>query len=38
VKNRSKEEPLPVIQGKLLEKSAVFRDGWRAYNGLVLNG
>jgi transposase-like protein len=38
VKNCSKEELLPVIQGKILEKSVVYTDGWRAYDGLILNG
>ena len=38
VKNCSKEELLPIIQGKILEKSVVYTDGWRAYDGLLLNG
>jgi transposase-like protein len=38
VKNCSKEELMPVIQGKVLEKSAVYTDGWKAYDGLILNG
>jgi transposase len=38
VKNCSKEELLPVIQGKILEKSVVYTDGWKAYDGLILNG
>jgi transposase len=38
VKNCSKEELLPVIQGKILEKSVIYTDGWRAYDGLILNG
>ena len=29
---------MPIIQGKILEKSTVYTDGWRAYDGLVLNG
>jgi transposase-like protein len=29
---------LPVIQGKILEKSVIYTDGWRAYDGLLLNG
>ena len=38
VKNCSKNELLPVIQGKILEKSIIYTDGWRAYDGLILNG
>lgn len=38
VKNCSKEELLPIIQGKILEESTVYTDGWKAYDGLVLNG
>ena len=38
VKNCSKDELLPVIQGKILEKSIIYTDGWRAYDGLILNG
>ena len=38
VKNCSKEELMPVIRGKVLEKSVVYTDGWGAYDALVLNG
>ena len=38
VKNCSKEILLPIIQGKILEGSTVHTDGWRAYDGLILNG
>ena len=38
VPNCSKEELLPIIQGKILEGSTIHTDGWRAYDGLVLNG
>ena len=38
VKNCSKEELMPVIQGKILEKSVIYTDGWKAYDGLILNG
>jgi transposase-like protein len=27
-----------MIQGKILEHSTIHTDGWKAYNGLVLNG
>lgn len=38
VKNCSKEELLPIIQGHVLEGSTVHSDGWKAYDGLILNG
>ena len=38
VKNCSRKELLPVIQGKILEGSIIHSDGWRAYDGLILNG
>ena len=38
VKNCSREELIPVIQGKILEGSTIHTDGWRAYDGLILNG
>jgi len=38
VKNCSREELLPIIQGKVLEGSTIHSDGWKAYDGLILNG
>jgi transposase len=38
VKNCSKEEVLPIIQGKILERSLLYTDGCKAYDGLILNG
>jgi len=38
VKNCSKDELMPIIQGKILEKSVIYTDGWKAYDGLILNG
>jgi transposase-like protein len=29
---------MPIIQGKILEGSTVHTDGWKAYDGLVVNG
>ncbi|MEY2986264.1 MAG: hypothetical protein RJB24_493 [Candidatus Parcubacteria bacterium] len=29
---------MPIIQGKVLENSTIYSDGWKAYDGLVLNG
>ncbi len=34
----SKEELMPIIQGKILEGSRIYTDGWKAYDGLILNG
>ena len=34
----SREELLPIIQGKILEGSTIHTDGWKAYDGLILNG
>ena len=38
VKNATKKELMPIIQGKILEGSTIYTDGWKAYNGLILNG
>ena len=38
VQNCSRESLLPIIQGKILEGSTIHTDGWRAYDGLILNG
>jgi len=38
VKNCSKKELMPIIKGKILEGSVVHTDGWKAYDGLILNG
>ena len=38
VPNCSRESLMPVIQGKILAGSTIHTDGWRAYDGLVLNG
>ncbi|MDR3155687.1 MAG: IS1595 family transposase [Holosporaceae bacterium] len=38
VANCSREELMPIIQGKILEGSTIHTDGWKAYDGLVLNG
>ena len=34
----SKEELMPIIQGKILEGSTIHTDGWKAYDGLIING
>lgn len=38
VKNCSKEELMPILKGCVLEGSVVHTDGWKAYDGLIVNG
>ena len=38
VQNCSKEEIMPIIEGKIIEGSTIHTDGWKAYDGLVING
>jgi transposase-like protein len=38
VPNCSKDQLMPIIQGKILEGSTIHTDGWKAYDGLILNG
>ena len=38
VKKVSRKELMPIIQGKILEGSTIYTDGWKAYDGLILNG
>jgi len=38
VKNCSRKQRIPIIEGKILEGSTIHTDGWRAYDGLILNG
>lgn len=38
VENCSKQELMPIIEGKILEGATVYTDGWKAYDGLILNG
>ena len=38
VSDGSRESPMPIIKGLILEQSTIYTDGWRAYDGLVLNG
>lgn len=37
VRNCTRAELLPIIQGKILEGSTVHTDGWTAYDSLILN-
>jgi transposase-like protein len=38
VRTCSKKELMPIIQGQILKSSTVYSDGWKAYDGLILNG
>jgi len=38
VDNCSKKELLPIIQGKVLEDTDIYTDGWKSYDGLVTLG
>jgi len=38
VENCSKAQLMPIIKGHVLEGSTVHTDGWKAYDGLILNG
>jgi transposase len=38
VANCSKTQLMPIIKGHILEGSTIHTDGWKAYDGLVLNG
>lgn len=29
---------MPIIQERILEGSTIYTDGWKAYDGLILNG
>ena len=37
VENCSREELMPAIKGKVLEGSVIHTDGWKAYDGLIVN-
>ncbi len=38
VENCSKQALLPIIKGKVLSDATVYTDGWKSYDGLVLDG
>lgn len=38
IENCSKKELMPIIQGKVLSSSTIYTDGWKSYDGLVVNG
>jgi transposase len=38
VKNCTKEQLMPILRGKIPGNTTVYTDGWKSYDGLVLNG
>ncbi len=38
VASASRAALMPIIEGKVLEGSTIYSDGWKAYDGLILNG
>jgi len=38
VKNCKREQLMPIIEGRVLEGSTIYSDGWKSYDGLILNG
>jgi transposase-like protein len=38
VSSCSRDELMPIIKGQILEHSTIYTDGWKAYDGLILNG
>lgn len=38
IENCKRRELMPVIKGKVIEESTIYTDGWKSYDGLVLNG
>lgn len=38
VKNCTRDQLMPIIKGKVLSHTTVYTDGWKSYDGLVLNG
>lgn len=38
IPNCTRAELMPIIKGKILTDATVYTDGWKSYDGLVLNG
>ena len=38
IANCQRKSLIPIIKGKILEDATVFTDGWKSYDGLILNG
>lgn len=38
IPNCSRHELMPIIRGRILTDATIYTDGWKSYDGLVLNG
>lgn len=38
ITNCHRRSLMPIIKGKVLEDTNIFTDGWKSYDGLILNG
>jgi transposase len=38
IPNCSRSELMPIIKGRILTDTTIYTDGWKSYDGLVLNG
>lgn len=38
IKNCTRTQLMPIIKGKILEGSTIHTDGWKSYDGLILDG
>ena len=38
VENCSKQALVPIIKGQVLSQATVYTDGWKSYDGLILDG
>ena len=38
IPNCTREQLMPILRGKILENTTIYTDGWKSYDGLVLNG
>ena len=38
VENCSKQALVPIIKGRVLSEATVYTDGWKSYDGLILDG
>ena len=38
IPNCTRHELMPIIRGQIVKRSTIYTDGWKSYDGLVLNG
>ena len=38
IPNCTRAQLMPIIKGQIIQQSTVYTDGWKSYDGLVLNG